>query len=132
MFITLLVVTFLVSLAVSLAVVAIFNKSIASILGRITSGEVSEAWAKYIRFTVVVVGVSGGVRLWDMERYISASPGKQPLILDHDRWVLEVYRTILGSLQGVAWLLLVFFLFALIAYVIVRAFELRRTSAAKA
>jgi len=78
------------------------------------------------------VGVSSGVRLWDMERYIAGTPGRQALTLTHDRWVLEVYRTILGSLQGVAWLLLAFFLFALIAYVIVRAFELRRPKAEKA
>jgi hypothetical protein len=34
----------------------------------------------------------------------------------------------MGTLQGVAWMLLVFFIFALIAYVIVRAFELKRKS----
>jgi hypothetical protein len=40
--------------------------------------------------------------------------------------VLEIYRTLIGTLQGNAWLLLVFFVAALIAYVIVRGFELRR------
>jgi len=39
--------------------------------------------------------------------------------------VLEVYRTIIESLQGLALVLLVFFVVALIAFVIVRAFELR-------
>ena len=43
-----------------------------------------------------------------------------------ERWVLEVYRTIIETLQGIAWMLLVFFIFALIAYVIVRGFELRQ------
>ncbi|MDY6901026.1 MAG: hypothetical protein SWZ49_23535, partial [Cyanobacteriota bacterium] len=50
----------------------------------------------------------------------------QIIQLTTERWVLEVYRTIIGSLQGIAWLLLIFFIFALIAFVIVRIFELRR------
>lgn len=41
------------------------------------------------------------------------------------RWVLEVYRTIIDAMQGIAWMLLVFFIFALIAYVLVRFVESR-------
>jgi len=37
-----------------------------------------------------------------------------------------VYRTVIGTASGVAWMLLVFFVFALIAYVIVRVFESRK------
>ncbi len=44
-------------------------------------------------------------------------------MLTTDRWVLEIYRTIVGTLQATAWMLLVVFLVALIAFVIVRAFE---------
>ena len=47
-------------------------------------------------------------------------------MLNADRWILEVYRTLIGTLQSVAWILLVFFVFSLIAYVIMRGFELRR------
>jgi hypothetical protein len=39
--------------------------------------------------------------------------------------MFEAFRAIVGTLQGIAWMLLVFFVFALIAYVIVRAFELK-------
>lgn len=39
---------------------------------------------------------------------------------------LEVYRTVIGTLQSLAWMLLVFFGFALIAYVVVRGLQLRR------
>lgn len=42
------------------------------------------------------------------------------IVLNGDRWVLEVYRTIIGTLQGVAWMLLLFFAVALIACVIVK------------
>jgi hypothetical protein len=45
--------------------------------------------------------------------------------LTTERWILEVYRTLIGTLQSVAWMLLVFFVFALIAYVVVRIGERR-------
>ncbi len=139
MFIVLLVVTFLISLVVSSIVVAVFSKPVGSILSRVISDEISQAWLKYLKFAMYVVGVSTGVRAWDLGRYIISPPsepvdrgGNRGLILTHDRWVLEVYRTIIGSLQGLAWLLLVFFMFALIAFVIVRVFELRSSRAGKA
>ena len=47
------------------------------------------------------------------------------LTLTRDRWIIEVYRTIIESLASVAWMLLVFFVFALIAYVVVRGIELK-------
>jgi len=132
MFIVLLVVTFLISLVVSSIVVAVFNKPVGSILSRVMSDEISQAWLKYLKFAIYVVGVSSGVRVWDLEKYITPALGKEILALTRDRWVLEVYRTIIGSLEGLAWLLLVFFMFALIAFVIVRVFELRSSRTDKA
>ena len=128
MFITLLAVTFLISLVVAAIIVGVFAKPIDGILQRIISDPISEAWVKYVKFAIYVVGISSGVRLWELERYIT--PGQfqnaQVLSLTRDRWVLEVYRTIIESLQGIAWLLLVFFAIALVAFVIVRVFELRK------
>jgi hypothetical protein len=132
MFIVLLLVTFLISLAVSSIVVAVFSKPVGSILSRVISDDISQAWLKYLKFAIYVVGISGGVRVWDLEKYITPASGNPRLTLTRDRWVLEVYRGIIGSLQGVAWLLLVFFMFALIAFVIVRIFELRSSRADKA
>ena len=45
-----------------------------------------------------------------------------------ERWVLEVYRTVIETLQGIAWMLLAFFAVALLAYVIVRLSELKRAT----
>lgn len=50
----------------------------------------------------------------------------EALSLSAERWVLEIYRTIIASLQSIAWMYLVVFIVALIAYVIVKGFELRR------
>ncbi len=121
MFITLLAVTFFIALIVTFIVARVFQRSIASILERIFGDQISAAWQRYIMFAIYVVGISGGVRIWELEKYISPRGiGEPQLVLNRDRWVLEVYRTIIETLQSTAWLLLIFFLVALVAYGIVR------------
>ena len=129
MFLTLLLVTLLLATAVSWAVSIAFNKSINSILSRIIADEISSAWVRYLKFAILVVGISSGVRIQQLERYITPNQWQEKprvITLTTERWVLEVYRTIIETLQGIAWMLLVFFVIALIAYVIVRIFESRR------
>ncbi len=129
MFLTLLVVTFVISLAVSFLVVCLFRSAIGNILERILSDPISVAWVRYLLFAIYVVGISSGVRIWDLEKYINPrvlrSETQAPLVLNVDRWILEVYRTVIESLQGIAWLLLVFFVFALIGFIIVRVGEMK-------
>ncbi|MBZ0264661.1 hypothetical protein K8I28_08320 [bacterium] len=124
MFILLMLVTFVIAFVVSMIVVRLFKGPMQMILDRIISDEISSAWLRYLIFAIFVVGISGGVRVWDLEKYITPSPRNaedaQIIALNLDRWILEVYRTVIGTLQSVAWMLLVFFVFALIAYVIVR------------
>ena len=84
---------------------------------------------RYLKFAILVVGISAGVRIYELEKYITPQHwDKEAKIvqLTNERWVLEIYRTVIESLQGIAWMLLVFFVFALIAYVIVRIAELKR------
>jgi len=130
MFIALLIVTFAISFVVATAVVLVFTKPIDKILTRVIADQISKAWLKYLQFAIYVTGISSGVRIWNLERYITkpAHEGAEIVTLTAERWTFEVYRTIFSTLQGVAWMLLVFFVFALIAYVIVRAFELKRAS----
>ena len=128
MFLTLLIVTFIISISLCSIIVKIFNKSLMSILNRLIEESISDSWLKYLKFAIYVVGISSGVRIWELEKYITPiDPEKsEVIILNSDRWILEVYRTIIGTLEGIAWLLLVFFIFALIAYVIVRSVELKK------
>lgn len=140
MFIALLLVTFLIALGVSAVVARLFKVPIEGILQRIIAEEISSAWVRYMRFAIYVVGISKGVRVWELERYITPRPISKvplpgeaqhfeempPLVLNTERWILEVYRTVVETLQGIAWMLLVFFVFALIAYVVVRVFEVRK------
>jgi membrane-bound metal-dependent hydrolase YbcI (DUF457 family) len=134
MFIALLVVTFIISLMVSIIVARIFSKPLDSILKRIIADEISIAWLKYLNFAIIVVGVSAGVCIHELEKYITPWRGDKDqriIELTTDRWVLELYRTVIETLQGIAWMLLIFFVFALIAYVIVRMTELKRTHTAE-
>ena len=126
MFLTLLVVTFVIALGVSAIVIHMFSASILKILQRIVADELANAWHQYIKFAAYVVGVSGGVRIYQLEQYINA-PHKyvEVLALTAQAWTLEIYRTVIGTLQSLAWMLLLVFIFALIAFVIVRAFELK-------
>ncbi len=126
MILSLLGVTFVVALATSWVVARVFQRPLHGILGRIVAEEISAAWVRYLTFAIYVVGLSGGVRIWAIERYLaSTDPSKTALVLDADRWVLEIYGTIIGALQSLAWMLLVFFGFALIAYVVIRGQETR-------
>ena len=123
MFVTLLLVTLGVAVACSFTVVKVFDRSINTILSRIVADEVASAWARYLKFAIYV-GVSGGVRIWELEKYITPQDVEaDAIVLTGSRWTLEIYRTIIETLQSVAWMLLIFFLFALIAYVIARGRE---------
>ncbi|MFN3345491.1 MAG: hypothetical protein ACK412_07555 [Chloroherpetonaceae bacterium] len=129
MFITLLIVTFAVAFGVAFIIDSLFKQSLDRIMKRIITDEIYTAWTRYVRFALYVVGISNGVRMWDLERYISPqitrNDEQQILELTTERWILEVYRTIIETLQGIAWMLLLFFIFGLIAFVIVRISESR-------
>jgi hypothetical protein len=127
MFFTLLVITLSLSIAVSYTAARVFRKPIGAIFTRIIQDEISAAWQRYVMFATYVVGISAGVRIHQLERYISPQFHEMEILqLNAERWVLEIYRTLIACLQGIAWMYLVVFVVALIAYVIVRGFELKR------
>lgn len=123
MFLVLLSVTFGIAAVVSFAAARVFDRPVRQILNRVIGDEISAAWHRYIIFAVYVVGLSGGVRVHALEQYVLPQHDRPALVLNTDRWVLEVYRTVIETLQSIAWMLLVFFLFALMAYVVMRGFE---------
>lgn len=126
MFITLLLVILVIAVITSFIVGLLFKKPISKILCRLVSEDLAPTWHRYLMFALYVVGISGGVRLWEMEKYIEPDKNGVILTLNSDRWMMELYKTVISSLQSVAWMLLVFFLFALLAYVVVKGFEAKR------
>ena len=130
MFLILLPVTLVIAFAVSALAARMFAGPIDAILKRIIADDISMAWLKYMKFAILVVGVSAGVKIYELEKYITPLRGDKDAVvvrLTQERWVLELYRTVIDTLQGIAWMLLVFFVFALIAYVIVRLAEIKGT-----
>ena len=128
MFIALLLVTFVIATATSFVVARAFHRPVAVILARIVAGELALAWQRYVVFAIYLVGINGGVRIWELEKYVAPHGAGAPLALDADRWALEVYRTLIEALQSIAWALLAFFGCALLAYLVVRSLELRTAS----
>lgn len=126
MIINLLVITFILSFIVAVLVAWLFRRPVSSIMNRIVGDPLGMAWVRYLMVAIVVVGVGGGVRPWDYEKYITPLKDQPVLVLNSDRWVLEIYRTVIGTAEAITWLLLAFFVVALIAYALLRGAELRQ------
>jgi hypothetical protein len=126
MFIALLAIVLVLSAIVCFAVTLVFRKQVDRILQRLVGEDIYTAWSKYLLFAVYVVGISGGVRVWELDRYITPAKDQQIIELTQNRWFLEIFRTVIGTLQSVAWVLLLFFLVALIALMMVKGREMKR------
>ena len=133
MFFTLLLATFTVAFLVSWLTTRLFSTAAERILKRIIQDEIATSWLTYLKFALLVVGISSGVRIHQLERFISTpayNERAEILALTAERWTLEIYRTVIGGLQGLAWVLLVFFVVALFGFIVVRLIEtLRRNRA---
>lgn len=127
---------FIVSIIISWIIAKAFNSPIQKILEKIINDPISDAWRKYLVFAIYITGISSGVRIWEIERYFGVSEfldesGKmiqKSISLTPERWTLEILRTIIEALQGISVMLLVFFIFALIAFVIMKAIESKHSS----
>lgn len=126
MFIALLLAVLVLSAIVCFAVTLVFRKQVDRILQRLVGEDIYTAWSKYLLFAVYVVGISGGVRVWELDRYITPLKDQQVIELTQERWFLEIFRTVIGTLQSVAWVLLLFFMVALIALMLVKGREMKR------
>lgn len=126
MFYAILLVTLAVALVTSILVVRFFNEAVKKILSRIVGDDLAEAWRKYMSFAIVVVGVSGGVRIWDLEKFVP-NGRESALELNGVRWTIQIYRTVIDTLSQIAWVMLLFFLCTMVAYVIMRAVEARNS-----
>ena len=59
MFLTLLLVTFVIAPLVSFLVARLFERPIRQILGRLVPEDLTGAWHRYLTFAIYVVGISG-------------------------------------------------------------------------
>jgi len=123
MFVALLAASFVLALIMSATVAWLFGRPIDGILHRFVGDRISATLSKYLRFATVVVGISAGTRVRPLEEYIAApSYNKAELraALTQEFWALELYRTFVATLQGIALMFFVVAVVAIIALVIVR------------
>lgn len=124
-FLLLLVVTLIIAVVVSGAVVFSFRKPIEIVLTRLIGEDISVAWRKFLMFALFVVGIASGVNIHKLEQFLSPEyKGGVQLTLTPEFWGLEIYRTIIGSLAGLAWALLVFFVASLMVYAVIKLKEM--------
>ncbi len=120
--------TFCAGLIVAVIVNFFFKKPIAQILKRLIDDDIYVSWVRYMSFAIYVVGISSGVNLYKIERYINPIDKETAIYqINQTSWTFEVYRSVIGSLTSLAWLLLIFFIIALITFVIKRIFENKRS-----
>jgi len=102
MFITLLIVTFAIAFTVSSIVVLVFAKPVNNILKRIISDKISQAWSRYLKFAIYITGISSGVRIWELEKYITKPrhEGAEIVQLNAERWELKLNGTKIKILRG--------------------------------
>lgn len=128
MFVALFAVSFLLALGLSAVIAWISREAVDTVLGRfVVDPVVRTAFGKYIRFAIVVVGVSSGTRVKLLQEYISASEwtkGTMQAALTQEFWTLEFYRTVMATLEGVITLLLICIFLALIAPAVLRMLKM--------
>ncbi|HEX4545445.1 MAG TPA: hypothetical protein VH110_03710 [Candidatus Acidoferrum sp.] len=124
MFLALFAVSFALALALSFTVAWVSKDAIETVLRRfVLDPVVRAAFSKYLRFAMVVVGISMGTRVSPLEEYMAASySGKVSMLaaVNQEYWVMEIYHTLLGTLEGLVWLLLSALILALMAPAILR------------
>lgn len=135
MFVALFATSFILALALSITVAWLSREAIDSILRRFVADRAVRAgFEKYIRFAIVVVGISGGTRVRVLQEYLAASDLNKAAMaaqLNQEFWALEIYRTLVGTVEAIAALLLLCIFLALIAPVVVRMLRLEPVNAAE-
>lgn len=129
MFIALFGASFLLALALSATIAWLSREAMDTVLRRfVVDPLVCSGFEKYIRFAIVVVGISSGTRAKALQEYISAAEWNKPALqaaLTQEFWTLELYRTVLGTLEAVAGLLLLCIFLALIAPAVLRLLQVQ-------
>ncbi len=123
---TILLVTFLlIATLTTHLVIRFISPPLRSIFERLAGKESGMHWSKFAVFTLYVGGISRGVDARHLERYIQKTPSRDIIPLSIDSCVFEAYQTVVRSLLGITWTATAIFTIALIAFIIVRAFELK-------
>jgi hypothetical protein len=122
--------SFAASLAIAACVVVLFSRSIDEALLRVIPAEMVSSWRLYVKFALFVVTFAGGLRLSELAQLFALrAPGAAPLAAEQS--LLEVLRSVSGSLIAAASALLAFFAATLVVYASRRVYFAHRADAEK-
>ncbi len=124
--------SFAAALAISACVVLFFSKSIDEAVALVIPREMSPAWSGYAKFALFTVTFAGGMRLRQLAEFVMmrASAGQAPI--SAGQGLLEILKTITGSLIAASGILLAFFGVALAVYASARFYQSHRAAVEKA
>jgi hypothetical protein len=103
------------------------KSAVENILHRFLAARIAHAVSKYLLFAIVVAGISDGTRAGALRDYINDPSNGDAVAaqLTPQFWTVELYRTAMGALEGIIWLMLIFSLLAGIAIMLIRRADLK-------
>lgn len=113
---------FVAAFAVAAFAVLAFSGPIDAALSRLIPPEMKDGWSRAAKFALFTATLIGGLRLQDLQALASRgqTAGVRP---EAGQGLIEVYRTIAGSLEAAAWALGAFFIGALCVHAAIRVYE---------
>jgi len=124
---TILAFSFAAAIVIAACVVFFFSRPIDEAIARVVPPEMASAWRQYVKFAVFVVTFAGGMRVSELSAFVSTRSTMSPP-LTGGQGLMEVLKSVAGSLSAAAIVLLVFFAAALAIDASRRIYQGRRTA----
>jgi hypothetical protein len=100
--------SFAAAIAIAACVLLFFSGSIDEALARVLPAEMLQAWRRYVKFALFVVTFTGGMRLSEFAQFLTMrAPSGPPLTAAQG--LLEVFKSVAGSLLAATATLLIIF-----------------------
>jgi hypothetical protein len=123
---TILAFAFASAVILAACVVFFFSGPIDEALGRVVPPEMLSSWRQYVKFALFVVTFAGGLRVSELSAFVAArTTSGAPLTAGQS--LMEVIKSITGSLSAAAIALLAFFVATLAIDASRRVYQARRT-----
>jgi len=117
--------SFVSAVVIAACMVLFFSDPIDEALGRVVPPEMAPAWRQYAKFALFVVAFVGGLRVSELGSLVAARAASSPP-LTAGQSLLEVLKSIAGSLTASAIALLAFFAATLAVDASRRVYQARR------
>lgn len=124
---TILAFSFAAAIVIAASVALFFSRPIDEALGRVIPPEMGSAWRQYVKFALFVTTFAGGMRVSELSSFVAVRTAASPP-LTAGQGLMEVLKSITGSLTAAAIALLVFFTAALVIDASRRVYQSRRFS----